>query len=233
MPDDSVSPAAGDDSEPPTVILVRRAVAGDDAAFHDLFRRHYQRVVQATALHEGWLLRDCRDEVEDAVHEAFADVFQRMRSGAIADIESIGAFRAYVRTAASHAVHRHRRHHGAQKRGGRRVRRRADLVADDEGSVFAELGVDAAGPGTLLGDAEDLARRQQLLEEAVQALPQPYRAALELSVYCGLTNAEIAASGDLRSSRDDQPIRTPTAVKVVVFRARQLLRTRLGVVGGD
>jgi RNA polymerase sigma factor (sigma-70 family) len=176
-------------------------------------------VLRATAARLGFLLSHCRHEIEDAVQAAFADTFRRLQEKSIADILTDGAFRRYIATAAANQVRQMRRQADADKRGGGKVQRRGDLVRGDDESVFDVLGAPGAGPSTVA----DRNEREQQLEKAVLDLPEPYRTAIQLHCYCGLSYEEIAASGELLSSRSKQPIRTREAVKLVVHRARQRL----------
>ena len=217
-----------DAPEPPvTVALVRKAAVGDEEAFTGLFERHFQRVLRMTALRLGHLLRERRDEVEDAVHEAFADVFQRIRGGGITGLDTDGSFRRYIGRAASNAVLQGHREQRAAKRGGGRVRRQRDLVAADDSTLFGWVRSPDPGPSTVAYQA-DLEER---LERAVLALDEPYRTAIELRAFADMSYAEIAASGELAYPSGDV-LTSPQAIRMVVLRARERLRTAVPELAG-
>ena len=211
-------------SEPPkpptTVALVRSAAVGDEQAFTALFERHYQRVLRMTAIRLGHLLRERRDEIEDAVHETFADVFQRIRAGEVAGLDTDGSFRRYIGKAATNAVLQHRRNQQAQKRGAGRVHLRRDLVTDGEdGTLFGWVRSPDPGPRTQAYHV-DLEGR---LERAVLDLDEPYRTAIELRAFADMSYAEIAEGRELAYPSGDV-LTSPQAIRMVVLRARERLR---------
>ena len=76
-------------------VLVDRVVAGFEGDFEELYRRHASaawRIAQAVTGNAH--------DAADAVAEAFARVFQAVKSGRLTDA---GAFRAYLMTATRNA----------------------------------------------------------------------------------------------------------------------------------
>lgn len=205
----------------PTVDFTRRAAAGDAEAFRYLYERHFHRVLRATALRLGRMLKHCEHEIEDAVHEAFSDTFLRIENQTIPDIYTDGAFRAYVSAAADNQVRSRARRAQADKRGGDQVRRRADLIADSSAgeTLFSLLQGEGPSPSQV-ARANELEER---LERAILDLEEPYRTAIELHYICQMSNAEIAATGRLISPRSKEPVQTREAVKLIVYRARRML----------
>jgi len=132
--------------------------AGRDASFADVFAQHYAPALRLAALLEGDLTR-----AEDAVCDAFARVYARVRRGGVDDVAP------YIRQSVVNAV-----------RGGwrrREVERRhaATLVTAQSAGEF-EAGV---------VDRDEVWR-------ALAALPPGQRRAVVLRYYEDLPEAEVA-----------------------------------------
>ena len=214
----------GDAGDSRTVLDTLGAQQGDEHAYTRLFDRHYPRILRATALRLGLHIGSCDADVESAVQEAFFDAFQRLRQGDIPDIHTPGAFRRYVARAAKNRVIDTQRRRAANIRGGGKVRRISSVLGDASSSLLGML----AGGAAHTGRDDFSAEREARLEQAILELEEPYRTAIELRYVCGMSPREIAETGELRAKRDHQPIRRDAHVRLVLFRARDRLRDKLG-----
>ncbi len=169
-----------------------RARAGDDEALGALFRS-FERDVIRLCTH----LLGSADEAEDAASETFL----RARR-ALDGYDAAQPFRPWLLSiAAHHAIDR--------------LRRRAT-----EKRLFdsAEPDVDATpAPGLSPLHRELNAERGRQVREAVDALPDRYRAPLVLRYYADLDYASIAAELDVSRGQ----------VATLLFRGRQRLRALL------
>lgn len=178
--------------------LVARALGGRPEAYGELVRRH-----QATVYNVALRLVGEREEALDLAQEAFVRAYQ-----ALASFDRARPFGPWInRIAANLAL-------------TWRARRRLPTVP---------LAAPAPGAATPAGhEAPDYSTEperlylagegQARLRQAILALPPRYRLAIELRHFQGLAYADIAATLAI-------PI---SAVKSDLFRARRLLRERLG-----
>lgn len=215
--EDLAEQAAGTRAGPSTVELSRRASDGDEAAFSELYARHFGRVLRITALRLGSLLGNSPDRIEEAVQYAFSDTFLRIRDGRVPEIHTEHAFRRYVAAAAANRVRSEQRMDDADRRGGG-----SKITASE--TLFDLIATAKPGPGTLL----DLSQSELRLEAAVLDLPASYRCAIELHCYAGMSAAEIAESGELVSP-SGKPVTTSDGVRLIVHRARKMLSAALGI----
>lgn len=179
--------------------LCERAVAGDRAAFEQIYRRHAARV-------HGLCLRLTGDrvEAEGLVQDTFVKAWFRLAG--YTGQGSLGGWLGRV------AVNLWRDRFRARNRGARLLERLAGEAAPDEAVRTA-----AAGPGaTATGGVVPLLLAVDL-ERAVARLPQGGRTVYVLHDVEGYTHAEIA---------DLLGVAVGT-VKAHLHRARRLLRTML------
>jgi len=158
--------AAPDDAQ-----LVARAIAGDRAAFVELFRHHGPAVAKLTRAYGAPVF-----EVEDIVQEVFVAAWRRL-----ADYDRQRPFRAWLFAIALNRVRDMARR--------RRVRAFFFGAAElDEGAARIE----AEAP-----DPETQAHHRLALEEVsrqIAGLPEDLRTALVLTAVTGLSYQDAAAS---------------------------------------
>jgi RNA polymerase sigma factor (sigma-70 family) len=147
--------------------LVRRCQSGDEAAFEALYRVYAER-----ALRTAYLITDRRTLAEDAVQEAFIQVWRSIR-----DLRDPLAFRGWFYRILIHRVRR------LGKRDGREPDLPLEAAADHRDTHMT-------GP-------EEQAERNEAFHRvrvAITRLPEAQRLTLILRYYSGLTEAEIAAA---------------------------------------
>lgn len=161
----NVIPAGGEqaaDSE-----IVARVVAGDNALFEILMRRHNQRIYRAVRA----ILRG-DDEVEDVMQQAYLNAYQHL-----AQFAGDAQFSTWLtRIAVNEALARRRKQGSAFMQGEDEVMLR--LV--DETTPDPEQGASAA-------------ELRELMEREVAALPDAFRAVVMLRDVEGMSTAEAAA----------------------------------------
>jgi RNA polymerase sigma-70 factor (ECF subfamily) len=178
--------------------VVDRVRAGERGLYELLMRRHNQKLFRAVRA----ILRD-PSEVEDVVQEAYLSAYSHL--GEFEGRSSVSTW--LVRIAVNGALDRRRR-------GARVVAldpSHESLLAAESGPSFARKG--GADP------EQESARRElaQLLEDAIDALPEPFRLVYVLRDVEGMSTQETAES-----------LAAPAAtVKTRLHRARALLRDRL------
>jgi RNA polymerase sigma-70 factor (ECF subfamily) len=182
-----------DDSE-----LVRRAIARDAYAFRTITRRYNQRLYRIARS----VLRNST-EAEDAVQEAYVSAFMHLAS--YRGESSLGSWLS--RITLNEALGRLRRRRSA-----------VDVAPLGEAGTGAEI-----IPFPLAAQNDDpertMAQRQilQLVEQAADHLPEPYRLVLMTRVIEGMSVEETAELLGIK----------PETVKTRLHRARQLLRDQL------
>ncbi len=181
------SPAIGD---LPDLLLVERARSREPRALEALMRRYNRRLFRIARS----ILRD-NDSSEDAVQEA------HLRALANLDrYEPTGKFGAWLARLAFNEALMIRR------------RTRTDSVPAEEATN--SLLTQAAAAGT---DSGDSAQTRQLLEQAVDSLPEVFRTVFMLRVVEQLSGVETAACLGINE----------TTVRTRLFRAQQRLRSDL------
>jgi RNA polymerase sigma-70 factor (ECF subfamily) len=177
--------------------LVSRARQHDEAAVRELIRRNNQRLFRAA---RAVLRNDA--EAEDVVQETYVKAFTRLQL-----FEGRSAFSTWLtRIALNEAL-------------GRRRRQRPTVEMAD----LAQLGgADIIPfPGAPLPQSPEgsTGRRemQALLEELIDALPDPFRVVFVLREVEDMSTDEVASHLDIK----------PATVKTRLFRARKLLREAL------
>ena len=142
--------------------LVKMALAGRDAAFEELVRRHQQRILNKTF---GILLS--REDAEDATQDTFVKAY-----ATLATLRDPSAFASWLtRIAASTAIDR------------RRVRK-GNASLDD----VPDIGSECEGQAVEVEKAEDTAR----VLAALRNLREDYREIIELKYLHMLSYNEIA-----------------------------------------
>ncbi len=194
-----------------TVQLCIRARRGDQQALAELYERHFGRVRRSAALRMGRRLKQCEQDIDDVVHDAFADVLRRLQEGELEGLETDGAFRNYLATVVLNEIRAKARRADTQKRGQGRER----LWTDSSDSSMSEL-----CQATNIPRPSEVARVREIeehVEAAMLRLSDRYRRVLDLVYHCGMTPAEIAAAGLLDGESK------PEAIRLILFRARQQL----------
>jgi len=161
------------DAPAPDRLLVDRMAGGEDSALGELYDR-YGKTVYALALA---IVREPAD-AEEVVVDAFGQAW-RQASGFDPLRGSVGAWLATI--ARSRALDMVR----ARGRRARAHERAAHLSEEGIATPIARLGPDPAR-----GVEGSEARR--LVSQALAALPEPQRIAIQLAYFEGLTQTEIA-----------------------------------------
>jgi len=183
-----MTPAALTDDD-----IVARVRAGETALFEELMRRYNQRVYRVARA----IIKD-ETEAEDIMQQAYVNAFTHLDQ-----FEKRATFSTWLtRIAIYEALGRRRRSRAA-----------ASLSEDEDGEAIPLM--DTARP-----DPERQAYASELktlIEDAVDALPENYRAVFMLREVEGLSTAETAQGLDLGEE----------AVKTRLHRARAMLRREL------
>src|SRR3954470_3334925 len=181
--------------------LVARARRGDGSAFELIMRRHNRRLFR---LARSLIPDDA--EAEDVLQEAYLRAYARL--GELVDRQALAAWLA--RITVNEAL-------GRRRAGARVVSledfRAAKAGTDDESDMDDGPACDRPDPERLAASGE----LRRLLEAAVDALPEEFRAVFVLREVEGLSTAETAVSLAIR----------PETVKTRLHRARRLLQERL------
>ena len=197
-------PAAAPQAPAPTdAELAARACRGDDLAFELIMRRHNRRLFR---LARSLLRSDA--EAEDVLQEAYLRAYTRL--GELAEPRALATWLA--RIVANEALGR-----------GRSAARIVSL--EEHRARAGRAGIEGEGPADEPAsdqpDPERLAASgelRRLLEAAVDALRDEFRAVFVLREVEGLSTAEAAACLAIR----------PETVKTRLHRARRLLQESLG-----
>jgi RNA polymerase sigma factor (sigma-70 family) len=147
-------------------VLVDRVVAGFEGDFEELYKRH-----AGTAWRVAQAVTGNAHDAADAVAEAFARVFQAVKSGRLTDA---GAFRSYLLTATRNASL------DQLRRGGR------TRPTDNDDLDVIELS--APTPGDAVEGAGDAA----MISEAFRNLPERWRSVLWLTEVEGVATKDVA-----------------------------------------
>jgi len=175
--------------------IVRRVRAGDLASFEILIRRHNQRLYRAARA----ILRD-ETEVEDVMQQAYINAFTHLHQ-----FEERSRFSTWLtRIAVNEAIGRRQRMQQATHANGDEVATATSPQPTPEHLAYA---------GEL----------KQLLEEAVDGLPDAYRVVFMLRDIEGLSTSETGEALDLGDE----------AVKTRLHRARAMLRHAVASRIGD
>jgi RNA polymerase sigma-70 factor, ECF subfamily len=189
---------------PPDAELVTRARRGDSLAFELVMRRHNRRLFRIA---RGLVWNDA--EAEDVLQESYVRAYARL--GDLADGQALAAWLA--RIVANEALGRRR---SAARVVSLEEHRACNGAADDGESDTA-----ATEPVSDQPDPERLAASgelRRLLDAAVDALPDEFRAVFVLREVEGLSTLETAACLAIR----------PETARTRLHRARRLLQESLG-----
>jgi RNA polymerase sigma-70 factor, ECF subfamily len=187
--------------------VVRRVRGGDSALFEILMRRHNRRMYRVARA----VVKD-EDEVEDVMQQAYINAFTHLHQ-----FEERAQFSTWMtRITLNEAFARRRT-----------MQRSASMAADPRPDFDHDHGAYMDTIRTSQPDPERQAfagELQKVLEDAVDALPETYRAVFVLRDIEGLSTAE---TGDGLGLGED-------AVKTRLHRARAMIRSsvtgRLGAV---
>lgn len=162
--------------------IVRRAAAGDRAAFEALVRQHQPEIYR-------FFRRACRSD-EDARDQCQLTFVRAYRS--LAGFEGRSSFRTWLFRIATNLSRNYYRDQGR--------RREVSLAVEDDSSSANAKERDVADrrPSTL--DRLELGERRGQLREAVDTLPPRQRAVVTLRVYHDLSFAEIAEVEDITTN---------------------------------
>lgn len=195
-----------------SLVLARRAKAGDPAALEALVTRYYERVHAMVRKRIGGDLRggmESGDIVQDAMFNAARHFDQfEVRSHA----ELVGWFARVV----ENAIHSARRKTIAQKRDRQREVSLQDLAGPSDDSQAEFQPADLA---SLPDRVAELREEDERVRVAMARLDEAHRRVLELRISENLPWAEIARRLTLSS---------PDAARMLYVRARLLLGREMG-----
>lgn len=194
MPDplEPVSPDAAEAE------LLRRARGGDEAAFGELVKAHYEVVFRRVA----GIVRNEHD-ARDVCQEIWVTVWNSLK-----DYRGDAKFSTWLYAVAT------RRAIDQQRKQKRWFVRFLPFLSNEDTGETIEPASTAPGPGEQLEGRERDAR----FERAIAALPEKHRAVLTLREVEGLSYEEIAQTLNCK----------PGTVMSRLFNARRLLAQKLG-----
>jgi len=187
-----MDPGGNGDLEQTDDALVLRARAHDLAAFELLMRRHNQRVYRVVRS----VLRD-QSEIEDVIQQAYLQAFSHLEQ-----FTGAAPWSTWVSRIALHEALA-------------RLRQRGRFVSMASGSEDDMANIPSISPGD---DPERAAAGHEMgrmVEQAVDGLPEIYRAVLILREVEGMSTTEAAAVLSVE----------PEVVKTRLHRARSALRS--------
>ncbi len=192
---DSPEPASAATAE---IELLRRAQAGDEAAFGELVKAHYAVVFRRVA----GILRN-EEDARDVSQEIWVTVWRTLK-----DYRGDAKFSTWLYAVATRRAIDHQR---KQKRWYSRF---LPFLRNEETGETIEPASAAPGPGDELEGRE----RGERFERAIAALPEKHRAVLTMREVEGLSYEEIAKNLDCK----------PGTVMSRLFNARRMLAQKLG-----
>jgi RNA polymerase sigma-70 factor (ECF subfamily) len=190
---------------PPDAELVTRARRGDSLAFELVMRRHNRRLFRIA---RGLVWNDA--EAEDVLQESYVRTYARL--GELADGSALAAWLA--RIVVNEALGRRRSAARVVSLEEHRARDRTGDDGESDTTVANEPVSDQPDPERLAASGE----LRRLLETAVDALPDEFRAVFVLREVEGLSTLETAACLAIR----------PETARTRLHRARRLLQESLG-----
>lgn len=193
-----------------TVHLIHAARQGDRTALDALFARYYPITVRIVELRLGRRIRG-NVESEDVVQESLLDVFRGLDHF---EMRSDGDFRNWLARIVENNVRDRFRRVAAERRGGGRERRFADVTSS---SLSASLFPAGSPSPSAQASATELEER---IEHALMnVLQDPYREVIILRKLCGMEYEEVAKSMGYEST---------SSVRSLYTRALEKLREHLG-----
>jgi RNA polymerase sigma-70 factor (ECF subfamily) len=204
MPEPAREPAehTAETPAPSDAELVARVRSGDRLGFELIMRRHNRRLFRLARS----LIKDTA-EAEDVLQEAYVRAYARL--GELVDQQALVGWLARIVT--NEALGRLRTAARVVSLEDHRLRGRAD---EEEDRPLHDPASDQPDPERLAASGE----LRRLLEAAVDALPDEFRAVFVLREVEGLSTAETAACLAIR----------PETVRTRLHRARRLLQEALG-----
>lgn len=165
-----------------TLVLLKDAKAGRDDALNDLLARYAPRIKQAVAISLGRMPNRAAD-IDDVVQEVLLAAFRNFDRY---EVRTDASFMGWLVTIVLNKIRDLAKREKAQKRGGGKVQRLADL-AD---TTTAEPAIPARGPTpTQVAREHELAEAEQ---EALVQLPERHREVIVFHDLLGMSHAEIA-----------------------------------------
>ncbi len=165
---------------------LQRVLAGDDAAFAELFDRHRPRLLRMVGFRLDQRLRG-RVDADDVLQEAYLDAAKRL--DALRAAQPMSAFVWLRLIVGQTLIDIHRRHIGAQKRDAEReVSIQARLAKDTTMSLSFQL----LGHLTSPSQAALKAELSQMVVKALDEMNPTDREILALRHFEELTNKEVS-----------------------------------------
>ncbi len=192
--------------------LVAKASSGDRVALHRLLLEYYDPLVKHIAARIPSKFQS-GVSAEDVVQQTFLQV---MRHIGRFSPKTDHSFHAWLKRIAENRLTDTIRHLACEKRA-ERPRPNPGSTSPEESSLRGLVESLSAGSHTPSGSA---ARHEAVaaVQEAIEALPDDYRQAVELRLFAGRSLAETAAV--MR--------RSPRAVQGLIDRAKKKMRAALG-----
>ncbi|MCU1309676.1 MAG: polymerase sigma-54 factor RpoN [Candidatus Angelobacter sp.] len=186
--------------------VVARVLAGDVASFEILMRRHNQRLYR---IGRAILRNDA--EAEDVMQDAYVRAYEHL-----AQFAGRAKFSTWLSRIAVNESLARRRHLARHEELEPQMKNKENMNASDENGHRTErFAASAPNPEEQASSSE----LQRLLEVAIEALPDDFRAVLVMRDVEEMDTAEAAAALDISEEN----------VKVRLHRARALLRKKLYV----
>jgi RNA polymerase sigma-70 factor (ECF subfamily) len=192
---DSTEPVPPDAAE---ADLLRRAQGGDEAAFGELVKAHYEVVFRRVA----GIVRNEHD-ARDVCQEIWVTVWNNLK-----DYRGDAKFSTWLYAVAT------RRAIDQQRKQKRWFVRFLPFLSNEDTGETIEPASTAPGPGEQL----EVRERDARFERAIAALPEKHRAVLTMREVDGLSYEEIAQTLNCK----------PGTVMSRLFNARRLLVQKLG-----
>ncbi|MCX7796194.1 MAG: sigma-70 family RNA polymerase sigma factor [bacterium] len=185
----------GNYKEQDDTTLIRLAQRGDEKAFEEIVNRYSNRIINLAVKIMG-----STDDGWDIAQEVFISIWKNIRS-----FDSSKTLYPWIRKITVNACYEELR------KRGRRVESSLDDVEDGEPSI--DIPDDKYSPE----DAFDKIELNEVIEKALETLPEHYRITLWLRVVENLTYEEIAETLNINIG----------TVKSRINMARKLMRDRL------
>jgi RNA polymerase sigma-70 factor (ECF subfamily) len=186
--------------------VVARVLAGDVASFEILMRRHNQRLYRI-----GRAILRNDGEAEDVMQDAYVRAYEHL-----AQFAGRAKFSTWLSRIAVNESLARRRHLAKHEELEPQMKSKTNMNASDENGPRTERFA-ASGPNP--EEQASSSELQRLLENAIEALPDDFRAVLIMRDVEEMDTAEAAVALDISEEN----------VKVRLHRARALLRKKLYV----